>query len=1070
MKSTVFSIGSSTAKTVKVDPAPPAGWETYHRSDGTPYFYHAATGTTAWDFRALPPAPAGRLAPLPPILSSIEQRQSPVIHRAAPIHSSVISRRIADVHVVKLETLPHQSTIPKSETIASAQPDLSWVSADWDLILVLPMDYDADDHRAEHVLRQALQLADSDEAADGSGHGRCSSAAWLASELRRRVLAAGLGCKVLKLLPEADAAAEQAGELEIRSSNRCMLLCVGSIKTIFHAKPPPPPLGRQRTPAQLRAHRERLRQAERFPRLEQEAQHRKLRLRNLKGVFTKYRMASAAVFPAFQSATRQRLLQAVLEAPVAEGGAGVNLSKLKLCGRMLELVHVHDDDEVSAIRDRFLVKSCAGVLPLRSSTLLAMHSYSGAQLTLYFAWVSMYTRLLWLPALVGLALFLSDRFYYDSRLQANVTANVTEVENGQGAHAVHEQAIDRFNRAMLMAGFGLFIIVWGALFEELWKRRAATLATEWGEASSASGQPSVINSKFKALGVREGFYTEEQLFVTLDQQTDAEWKRDQRWQERARRSARVEDAAVPPAITDESAAAPTYTTLDTAVSTLATDTTAASSAHPRDQYFPLRMRRRRQTRSYVILALMGLACIVCIFLMQFFSALLQEHSDRVGGQGGLIYSVANALMIIVFNTLWRTIALWLTTLENYRLEFNFGTHLTIKLFTFQCINCYFQPIYICFLKPFGIRLFGIELHRCYTESARPEWADENVRQCSEELRALLLSILLVNIAIGQLTEVLTVALGNKGLKDDVLARLCCCCKRKKRPDQTNPSEGPLDLDELARAARKRKREMGRVNTNTGSVTLEPEEQLRQDELSKMLDVIAEYERAPPKSEEGGLGATFYEYNELVIQYGYVLMFSIVLPIAPLLALANNLIEVRTDAFKLLFVARRIPAQAARDIGPWRVAIKALSYAAILVNLLYLMVTTDFFEQLAVHLPMLRAELAQWVCVLVAVKVLIFARALIDICVPDVPDRVKVSVAREKYLASRAAKELAAEAEGAGATSSAGCKPTVPEIIRAAPPLPKAIRIRYDAASASRVFVAEPEMPVGRTQDPGTTSL
>jgi len=945
------------------------------------------------------------------------------------------------------------------------------------------MDYDADDHKAEHVLRQALQLPDSDEAADGSGHGRCSSAAWLASELRRRVLAAGLGCKVLKLLPEADAAAEQAGELEICSDHRCILLCVGSIKTIFHAKPPPPPpLGKQRTPAQLRAHRERLRQAERFPRLEQEAEHRKLRLRNLKGVFTKYRIASATVFPAFQSATRQRLLQAVLEAPMAEGGAGVNLSKLKLCGRMLELVHVHDDDEVSGIRDRFLVQSCAGVLPLRSSTLLAIHSYSGAQLTLYFAWVSMYTRMLWLPALVGLALFLSDRFFYDSRLQANVTANftanftanvtanVTGVENGQGVHAAHEQAIDRFNRAMLMAGFGLFIIVWGALFEELWKRRAAILATEWGEASSASGQPSAINSRFKALGVREGFYTEEQLFVTLDQQTDAEWKRDQLWQERARRSARVEGAAVSPAIMDESAAAPPYSTLDTAVATLAIDTTAASSAHPRDQYFPLRMRRRRQMRSYVTLALMGLACIVCIFLMQFFSALLQEHSDRVGGQGSLIYSVANALMIMIFNTLWRTIALWLTTLENYRLEFNFGTHLTIKLFTFQCINCYFQPIYICFLKPFGIRLFGIELHRCYTESARPEWADENVRQCSEELRALLLSILLVNIAIGQLTEVLTVALKNKGLKDDVLARLCCCCQRKKRADRTNPSDGPLDLEELARCARKRKREMGRVNTNTGSVTLEPEEQLRQDELSKMLDVIAEYERAPPKSEEGGLGATFYEYNELVIQYGYVLMFSIVLPIAPLLALVNNLVEVRADAFKLLFVARRIPAQAAKDIGPWRVAIKALSYAAILVNLLYLMVTTDFFEQLAVHLPRLRPELAQWVCVLVAVKVLILARVLIDICVPDVPDQVKVSVAREKYLASRAAKELAAEAEGPGATSSAGCKPTVPEIIRAAPPLPTAIRIRYDAASASRVFVAEPEMPVGRTQDPGTTSL
>ena len=74
------------------------------------------------------------------------------------------------------------------------------------------------------------------------------------------------------------------------------------------------------------------------------------------------------------------------------------------------------------------------------------------------------------------------------------------------------------------------------------------------------------------------------------------------------------------------------------------------------------------------------------------------------------------------------------------------------------------------------------------------------------------------------------------------------------------------------------------------------------------------------------------------------MFSIALPLAPLLALANNLIEVRTDALKLLFVARRIPAEGACNIGPWRHAIKFISFAAIVVNLGYLVVTTDFFEQ------------------------------------------------------------------------------------------------------------------------------
>ena len=39
-------------------------------------------------------------------------------------------------------------------------------------------------------------------------------------------------------------------------------------------------------------------------------------------------------------------------------------------------------------------------------------------------------------------------------------------------------------------------------------------------------------------------------------------------------------------------------------------------------------------------------------------------------------------------------------------------------------------------------------------------------------------------------------------------------------------------------------------------------------------------------------ALFDEYLELVIQYGFVTMFSAAFPLAPLFALANNIMEVR----------------------------------------------------------------------------------------------------------------------------------------------------------------------------------
>ena len=46
------------------------------------------------------------------------------------------------------------------------------------------------------------------------------------------------------------------------------------------------------------------------------------------------------------------------------------------------------------------------------------------------------------------------------------------------------------------------------------------------------------------------------------------------------------------------------------------------------------------------------------------------------------------------------------------------------------------------------------------------------------------------------------------------------------------------------------------------------------------------------------------------------LFAAALPMAALMALANNLVELRTDAWKILTQHRRPVAQASDDIGAW----------------------------------------------------------------------------------------------------------------------------------------------------------
>ena len=63
-------------------------------------------------------------------------------------------------------------------------------------------------------------------------------------------------------------------------------------------------------------------------------------------------------------------------------------------------------------------------------------------------------------------------------------------------------------------------------------------------------------------------------------------------------------------------------------------------------------------------------------------------------------------------------------------------------------------------------------------------------------------------------------------------------------------------------------------------------------------------------------ALFYEYLEMVLQFGFVTIFVAAFPLAPLFALINNALEIRLDAQKMIISLRRPVAQRVKNIGIW----------------------------------------------------------------------------------------------------------------------------------------------------------
>ncbi|XP_066556905.1 anoctamin-5 isoform X3 [Amia ocellicauda] len=98
---------------------------------------------------------------------------------------------------------------------------------------------------------------------------------------------------------------------------------------------------------------------------------------------------------------------------------------------------------------------------------------------------------------------------------------------------------------------------------------------------------------------------------------------------------------------------------------------------------------------------------------------------------------------------------------------------------------------------------------------------------------------------------------------------------------------------------------------------------------------------------GQLGL-FYEYLEMVIQFGFITLFVASFPLAPLLALFNNILEIRVDAWKFTTQFRRPVAAKAHSIGAWQEILNGVAIMSVVTNAFIVSFTSDMIPRLVYY--------------------------------------------------------------------------------------------------------------------------
>ncbi|XP_030630556.1 anoctamin-8 [Chanos chanos] len=629
------------------------------------------------------------------------------------------------------------------------------------------------------------------------------------------------------------------------------------------------------------------------------------------------------------------------------------IPELKARGVIIQLFPLHEQRILSQLMTSWVQAVC------ERQPLDDICDYFGVKIAMYFAWLGFYTNSMLYPAVVGFLLWILS-------------------EN------------DQTSQDVCCVVFALFNVVWATLFLERWKRREAELAYKWGTLDTPAEPLEEPRPQFRGVKRRSPVTGCEEFYYPP-------WKR----------RAFCWLVSLPICI--------------------------------------------------LCLCFVCLAMFICLELQEFVTEMKGLPSVT-----RFIPKILLAITVSTCDEVYKKIAVWLNDMENYRLQSTYENNLIIKTVFFQFINSYLSLFYIGFylkdMERLREMLATLLIFRQFLQNIKevlhPYLYEHHKLGVFRTLWDLMHTLLFKygNLAVekAQMTYQTIKDLkkpGNQPVQTEKIQRTSLIAgdrtiRAEDCDDDVGLKQRKVSFTEKVECKTMSTQIHG-IFLDDGSPTLVEEGmdfEICDDEEIEACDISGNLEGPqsnadflkrrktqsketehtenkkiswidPPEEVESTVLTqpeiescmltyedTLQDYQEMFIQFGYVVLFSSAFPLAAMCALINNIIEIRSDALKLCTGLQRPFGQRVENIGHWQTAMEAMGLIAIIVNC-YLIGQCGQLQRL---FPWLSPEMTI-VSIVILEHFAILLKYIIHMAIPDIPEWVVNEMAKLEYRRREALK-------------------------------------------------------------------
>ncbi|KAI1319359.1 hypothetical protein EDD11_004225 [Mortierella claussenii] len=364
--------------------------------------------------------------------------------------------------------------------------------------------------------------------------------------------------------------------------------------------------------------------------------------------------------------------------------------------------------------------------------------------------------------------------------------------------------------------------------------------------------------------------------------------------------------------------------------------------------------------AFVLSILVTFMFVVEVFLEVYYGGYMKEI---------LVYAptVLFTLAMPYVEEMFNGIAEWLTDFENHETDGSYDYHLVQKLFIFKVLNSYLSILLTAYVYiPFGPHVIG----RLQAYGLPFATVAIEPRMLQDRLQAFMIS----NQVISFFSETIL----------------------------------PWATRRLMKGAVVIQKEVAEVFTQDDNSTA--------DKTGGLVGQDPEHVKRFLKSVQAQVELPVYDvnedYGEMVDQFGYITLFSVIWPLTSLCAFINNWIELRSDAAKICFHTRRPLPSRTDSIGPWIENLEHLTWFSSLTNasILYLFRGSMAHHQ---HQHLDNSVLSEssnsslqfstsilLLCLLASEHVYLGLRWIVRTVLESIPTAAEVSVRRKEYGVKR----------------------------------------------------------------------